>query len=248
NWYFTSASSILIVLIGWYITDRIVEPRLRKVPVVVEEGEEVHMGALDKKEKKAFYTACLAMILGLVGLFLWAAPGDSALRDADGEIASFTAPLMQSIVPLIFIIFLIPGVVYGLVAKTFASTKQIIESMTKSMQGMGYYIVMAFFCALFIDAFARSNLGALLAVKGASCLQSLSVPMPITIVGVVIITAVIHIFIGSASAKWALLAPVIVPMLVQLNVSPDLAQAAYRVGDSVANIITPLMPYFPLVV
>lgn len=248
NWYFTSASTILIVLIGWYITDRVVEPRLKKVPVVVEDGEEVDMGALNKKEKKAFYAACLAMILGLVGLFLWAAPADSALRDAEGEITSFSAPLMQSIVPLIFIIFLIPGVVYGMMAKTFKNSKDIIESMTKSMSGMSYYIVMAFFCALFIDAFAKSNLGALLALKGASGLQALNMPAQITIVGIIILTGFVNIFIGSASAKWALIAPIMVPMLMQLGISPDLTQASYRVGDSVSNIITPLMPYFPLVV
>lgn len=248
NWFFTAASSVLIILVGWYITDRIVEPRLRKVPVVVEEGEEVDMGALNKKEKKAFYAASLAMILGLVGLFLWAAPADSALRDAEGEITSFSAPLMQSIVPLIFIIFLIPGVVYGMMSKTFKTTKDIIASMTKSMHGMSYYIVMAFFCALFIDAFAKSNLGALLALKGASGLQALNMPAQITIVGIVILTAFVNIFIGSASAKWALIAPIMVPMLMQLGISPDLTQASYRVGDSVSNIITPLMPYFPLVV
>lgn len=248
NWFFTSASTLLIVLVGWYITDKIVEPRLKKVPVKVEEGEEVDMGALDKKEKKAFYMATLAMILGLVGLFLWAAPAESALRDADGNIASFSAPLMQSIVPLIFIIFLIPGVVYGLMAKTFKTSKDIIDSMTKSMEGMSYYIVMAFFCALFIDAFAKSNLGALLALKGASGLQALNMSAEITIVGIIILTGFVNIFIGSASAKWALIAPIMVPMLMQLGISPDLTQASYRVGDSVSNIITPLMPYFPLVV
>lgn len=248
NWYFTAASSILIVTIGWYITDKIVEPRLKKVPVKVEEGEEVEMGALDAKEKKAFYLACVVMILSLAGLFFWAAPADSALRDADGEITSFAAPLMQSIVPLIFIIFLIPGVVYGMAAKTFKSTKDIIDSMTKSMSGMSYYIVMAFFCALFIDAFAKSNLGALLALKGASGLQALNMPAEITIIGIIILTASVNIFIGSASAKWALIAPIMVPMLMQLGISPDLTQASYRVGDSVSNIITPLMPYFPLVV
>lgn len=248
NWYFTASSTLLIVLIGWYVTDKIVEPRLKKVPVAVDEGEEVTMGALDKSEKKAFYTACAAMILGLVGLYLWAAPADSTLRDADGEIASFSAPLMRSIVPLIFIIFLIPGVVYGMMSKTFESTKDIIESMTKSMTGMSYYIVMAFFCALFIDAFAKSNLGALLALKGASGLQALNMSAEITIIGIIILTAFVNLFIGSASAKWALLAPIMVPMLMQLGISPDLTQASYRVGDSVSNIITPLMPYFPLVV
>lgn len=248
NWFFTSASTILIVLIGWYITDKVVEPRLKKIPVEVEEGEEVDMGALNKKEKRAFYAATLAMVLGLVGLFFWAAPADSALRDAQGEITSFSAPLMQSIVPLIFIIFLIPGVVYGLMSKTFKSTKDIIMSMSKSMEGMSYYIVMAFFCALFIDAFAKSNLGALLALKGASGLQALNMPAQITIVGIIVLTAFVNIFIGSASAKWALIAPIMVPMLMQLGISPDLTQASYRVGDSVSNIITPLMPYFPLVV
>lgn len=248
NWYFTSASSLLIVLVGWYITDRIVEPRLKKIPVAIEEGEEVTMGALNKLEKKAFYISTGVMLLSLVGLYFWAAPAGSALRDADGEIASFSAPLMQSIVPLIFIIFLIPGVVYGMITKTFKSTKDIIVSMTKSMEGMSYYIVMAFFCALFIDAFGKSNLGALLALKGATGLEALSLPAEVTIIGIVALTGFVNIFIGSASAKWALIAPVMVPMLMQLGISPDLTQAAYRVGDSVSNIITPLMPYFPLVV
>jgi len=248
NWFFTAASSILIIVIGWYITDRVVEPRLKNIPVEVEDEEEVQMGALTPKEKKAFYLACAVMILSLVGLFLWAAPETSALRDSDGEITSFSAPLMQSIVPLIFIIFLIPGVVYGMASDTYSSTKNIIESMTKSMEGMSYYIVMAFFCALFIDAFGKSNLGALLALKGASTLQALNLPGQITIVGIIILTAFVNLFIGSASAKWALIAPIMVPMLMQLGISPDLTQASYRVGDSVSNIVTPLMPYFPLVV
>lgn len=248
NWYFTSASTLLIVLVGWYITDKIVEPRLKKVPVEVEDEDETSMGALTSLEKKAFYWACGVMILSLIGLFFWASPADSALRDAEGEITSFSAPLMQSIVPIIFIVFLIPGVVYGLVSKTYTSTKGIIESMTKSMNGMSYYIVMAFFCALFIDAFAQSNLGALLALKGASGLQAMNLPGQVTIVGIVMLTAGVNIFIGSASAKWALIAPIMVPMLMQLGISPDLTQASYRVGDSVSNIITPLMPYFPLVV
>ena len=120
--------------------------------------------------------------------------------------------------------------------------------MTKAMQGMGYYIVMAFFCALFVHAFGASNIGALLAVKGAAGLQALSLPGGVTIVGIIFLTAFVNLFVGSASAKWALLAPIFVPVLMQVGISPDLTQAAYRVGDSSSNIITPLMPYFPLVV
>lgn len=248
NWYFTAASSVLIIAIGWYITDRVVEPRLKKVSVKVEDGEEAAMGGLQPREKRAFYIACTTMLIALAGLYLWAAPATSALRDPEGNIASFTAPLMRSIVPLIFILFLFPGVVYGFVSGTYHSSKGVIESMTKSMSGMSYYIVMAFFCALFIDAFAKSNLGALLALKGASGLRALQLPAEVTIVGIIILTAFVNIFIGSASAKWALISPILVPMLMQLGISPDLTQASYRVGDSVSNIITPLMPYFPLVV
>lgn len=248
NWFFTSASTLLIVTIGWYITDKIVEPRLKSVSVEVNADEQPTMDKLLPKEKKAFWAACLVMIVCLLALFLWAAPADSALRSESGDLAALSAPLMRSIVPLIFIIFLIPGVVYGLMSGTFSKSKDIIDSMTKSMSGMSYYIVMAFFCALFIDAFTKSNLGALLAIKGASGLKALALPPEITIVGIILLTAFVNLFIGSASAKWALLAPIMVPMLMQLGISPDLTQASYRVGDSVSNIVTPLMPYFPLVV
>ena len=120
--------------------------------------------------------------------------------------------------------------------------------MSKSMGSMSYYIVMAFFCALFIDAFGQSNIGALLALKGAAALQAMQLAPQVTIVGIILITGLLNLFIGSASAKWALIAPILVPMLMQLGISPDLTQAAYRVGDSVSNVITPLMPYFPLIV
>lgn len=248
NWFFTSASTVLIVLVGWYLTDKVVEPRLRKVPLDEDMEGGGAMQPLVAAEKKGFLLANLAMIVSLVGLFFWAMPDTSPLRDPNGNIASFSAPLMRSIVPLIFIIFLIPGVVYGFVARTFTSSKDVIEAMTKSMSGMSYYIVMAFFCALFIDAFGKSNLGALLALKGASFLQEMNFPGQITIVGIILLTASVNLLIGSASAKWALIAPIMVPMLMQVGISPDLTQAAYRVGDSVSNIITPLMPYFPLVV
>jgi aminobenzoyl-glutamate transport protein len=113
---------------------------------------------------------------------------------------------------------------------------------------MGYYIVLAFFAALFIAAFGRSNIGALLALKGAGALQAMALPGQVTIVGIILLTGFVNLLIGSASAKWALIGAVMVPMLMELGISPDLTQAAYRVGDSSTNIITPLMPYFPLIV
>jgi len=172
----------------------------------------------------------------------------SPLRSPDGQLAVNTAPLMRSIVPLIFLLFLFPSVVYGWMAGTVRSPKDVIDGMSKAMGTMSYYIVLALFAALFTDAFGRSNIGALVALKGATFLQTLGLPGQVTIVGIILVSATVNLLIGSASAKWALLAPIFVPMLMQVGLAPELTQAAYRVGDSSTNIITPLMPYFPLVV
>jgi aminobenzoyl-glutamate transport protein len=123
-----------------------------------------------------------------------------------------------------------------------------VKGMSKAMSTMGYYVVLSFFAALFISEFGRSNIGALMALRGAAGLRALELPPQITIVGIILLSGAVNLMIGSASAKWALLAPIFVPMLMQLEISPELTQAAYRVGDSTTNIITPLMPYFPLVV
>lgn len=249
NYFFTATSSLLIIALGWFVTDRIIEPRLNAATRVDDDAEEApEMDHIDPRERKAFRWASLALVLGLVLLTLTLLPADSPFRDANGSLNSFAAPIMQSIVPLIFLLFLIPGVIYGVVAGVFKRSKDIVDAMTKAMQGMGYYVVMAFFCALFVHAFGASNIGALLAVKGAAALQALGLPGGVTIVGIIFLTAFVNLFVGSASAKWALLAPIFVPVLMQVGISPDLTQAAYRVGDSASNIITPLMPYFPLVV
>ncbi len=253
NWFFTSISSLLIIFVGWYITDKIVEPRLANIEVDADEEDLPKMETVTPKENRAFWAAVIAMGLAVLAFVLWAIPGDSSLRGPDlvtGELTlvSFSAPLMQSIVPLIFILFLIPGVVYGYMSGVFSNSKDMINTMTKSMESMAYYIVMAFFCALFIDAFAKSNIGILIALQGADVLQALQMRPELTIVGIVLLTAFVNLLVGSASAKWALIAPIFVPMLMLEGISPDLTQAAYRVGDSVSNIITPLLPYFPLVV
>lgn len=254
NIFFTGLSSFLIVGVGWYITDKIVEPRLQEIKVDGEEDELPKLETVSPKESRAFWAATFAMFAAIAVLVLWAIPQDSALRGPDMvdpermSLVSFTAPLMQMIVPLIFIFFALPGIVYGYMAGTFTKSKDVIDSMSKAMGTMAYYMVMAFFCALFIDAFAQSNIGILIALKGANFLQELQLPAAITIVGIILLTAFVNLLVGSASAKWALIAPIFVPMLMAMGISPDLTQAAYRVGDSVSNIITPLLPYFPLVV
>jgi aminobenzoyl-glutamate transport protein len=248
NYFFTSASSVLVILIGWYLNDKIIEPRLQKVAVDGDPEDIPKFAEVTDKERSALRWALLAMALG-VGLLVASVWSESsALRAPNGELASFAAPLMHSIVPLIFLLFVIPGVVYGYLAGTFQNSRDVINAMSKAMDGMSYYIVMAFFCALFISAFNTSNIGALLAVKGADTLRELALPASVTVVGMILLTGFVNLFVGSASAKWALIGPILVPMLMQLGISPDLTQAAYRIGDSSSNIITPLMPYFPLVV
>ena len=249
NYYFTAASSVLITLLGWYITDRIIEPRLNKNNPIDEDIEKAQdMSSITVKERRGFWIATGVTLLCLVLIGLSLIPADSPFRDPNGSLTSFTAPIMKSIVPLIFLFFLLPGIIHGYISGKFKKGKDVIDEMTEAMRGMSYYIVMAFFCALFINAFASSNLGALLAIKGATFLKGLNLPGPVTITGIIFLAGFVNLFVGSASAKWALLAPIFVPMLMQLGISPELTQAAYRVGDSSTNIITPLMPYFPLVV
>lgn len=252
NYYFTTASVIIVVIIGWLLTDFFIEPRLKATAVDADASDLPKMEELNKKEKSGLIWAVISMVLVLLLLVMTALPSSSAWRSVDakfaGQLLHSSAPLMKSIVPIIFIFFLIPGVVYGYISGSVKNHKDIIQAMTKSMSGMGYYIVMAFFCAQFIYAFGQSNMGALLAVKGANLLKAMSMPMGVTLVGVVFLSGFVNLLVGSASAKWALIGAVMVPMLMELGLSPDLTQAAYRVGDSSTNIITPLLPYFPLIV
>jgi p-aminobenzoyl-glutamate transporter AbgT len=158
------------------------------------------------------------------------------------------APLMKMIVPLIFLIFVVPGLVHGYVSGKYKSHRDVIKGMSKTMETMGYYLVLVFFAALFIAAFKNSGIGDLLALKGANFIKESGAPPWVTIVCMIFLAASVNLLIGSASSKWAMLAPIFVPMLMYAGISPELTQAAYRIGDSTTNIITPMMPYFPLVV
>lgn len=248
NIFFTGLSSILIVGIGWYVTEKIIEPRLQSVSVDEDAEEAPDLASFSSIESRAFKWAGWSMVAG-IGLLIFALmPENSALRSPEGEITSFSAPVMQSIVPLIFILFIIPGIVYGRIAGTFKSSNDVIKAMSDTMGTMGAYIVMSFFCAQFLSAFGQSNIGTMLALYGAEGLKAMDLPGEATIVGMILLTAMVNLLVGSASAKWALIGPILVPMLMAVGISPELSQAAYRVGDSVSNIISPLMVFFPLVV
>lgn len=248
NWTFTATSTFLIIALGWFITDRVVEPRLRGVAVDVDADGAPRLAETPPGERRGLLAALASVVACLVALAVAAWPTTSPLRSPAGDLTAASAPLMGAIVPLIFLLFLVPGVVFGWVAGTFRSHRDVVEGMSRSMSTMGHYMVMAFFAAQFTYAFRESNLGALVAVKGADALVAAQVPPSLTLLGIIALSAGIDLLIGSASAKWAILAPIFVPMLMQTGISPELTQAAYRVGDSATNIATPLMPYFPLVV
>ncbi|MBX3733113.1 MAG: AbgT family transporter [Verrucomicrobiae bacterium] len=250
NWYFMSGSSLLILGVGWWLTDRLIEPRLRAgLPVdTTEPAVTEGLGKLTDPERKGLLWGggSAVAVAGLVTLACL--PAASPFRAPDGGLTSHGAPLMDSIVPLIALGFFIPAVAYGYGAGTVRSHRDVVQGMARSMNTMGYYLVMAFCAAQFTYAFRESNLGALLAIRGADLLQRWSLPGGVTVVGIILLAAAVNLLIGSASAKWALLAPVLVPMLMQLKLSPELTQAAFRIGDSSTNVITPLFPYFPLIV
>lgn len=145
------------------------------------------------------------------------------------------------------VLFLGAGWVYGAAAGTIKSGDDLVAMMTEAMKDMGYYLVLSFAAAHFVAMFNWSNLGLISAVHGAGAIKSSGLPLPLVLGLIVLFAALLNLFVGSASAKWALLAPVLVPMLMLLNISPEGATAAYRVGDSATNIISPLMVYFPLV-
>jgi len=251
NMFFMAASSPLIILIGWFLTDKVVEPRLMRTSAIID-GDMKGAPTLERLsalEKKGLLAGLLTIVVGLavVGLTAW--PADSAWREAEsGDLSSNAAPLMRAIVPLILFLTLIPGVVYGVIVGTIKSHRDVVAGISKTMNTMGYYLVLAFCCAIFIAGFAQSGIGILVALEGAEALRASGLPLGAMLVGITFLTAAVNLLVGSASAKWGLLAPIFVPMMMQLGVSPDLTQAAYRIGDSSSNIITPLMPYFPLVV
>jgi len=244
NYYFMIASTFLISLIGWFVVEKIVEPRLGEF----KGAKEVNVEGQTKEEKRGLLYAGLATLAFVVTMALLVVPQNGILRDqATGEMLGHS-PFISSIVMIIMLFFIIPGVAYGLGSGTIKSDKDVVNAMSKAMSTMGGYLVLAFVAAQFIKYFSYTNLGIILAAKGADFLQSISFTGFPLILAFIVISAFINLFIGSASAKWAIMAPVFVPMLMQMGFTPEFTQVAYRIGDSTTNIISPLMSYFAVIV
>lgn len=249
NYYIMAASVPLIGLVGTWVTEKILVPRLGPYKptedIVIDEETPI-----TSQERKALKWTMVATI-GIIGLVLATIiPTNGLLRgDVDPltNKASFD-PFYKSLVPIMFIVFLVAGLVYGIIAKTIRNDKDVSDMAAKSMATMGLYIVIAFVAAQFVAYFNWSNLGSVLAVKGSDGLKTIGFTGAPLLVAFIIVSSIVNLVMGSASAKWALLAPIFVPMLMLMGYSPETTQAAYRIGDSYSNILTPLLPYFPIVI
>lgn len=248
NWYFMMASSVLITFIGAWVTEKIVEPRLGAFQIEHAEADIQNqtIAAPTQQQKKALKAAGLALLVMTSLLALTIVPEDGVLRHPEtGEVSG--SPFLKSLVAFIFLIFAVPGFVYGKVAGTMKNDKDVISAMAKSMNVMGLFITLVFFAAQFVAFFKWTNLGTVLAVKGAALLQAIGFDGPIIFMLFIMMCGVVNLTLGSASAQWAVTAPIFVPMLMLLGYSPEIIQAAYRIGDSVTNIISPMMSYFGLI-
>ena len=262
NWFFISVMTVVYLPIIWYVTDKIIEPRLGPWTGGATAGRSADDASPDPAGETGELASRGLRHAGLAALFvvgLWLlmvfAPGTplideaacEAIPAADCSIHAQLAPLYRSLVAAFFLLFLLTGWAYGRATGSIKNHRDLVEMMAESMKDMGYYLVLAFAAAHFVAMFGWSNLGLISAVHGAAAIDSTGLPLPIVLGLMVVFTGLLNLFVGSASAKWALLAPILVPMLMLLGISPEGATAAYRVGDSATNIITPLMVYFPLI-
>ncbi|MGE0596473.1 MAG: AbgT family transporter [Hyphomonadaceae bacterium] len=251
NWFFIAAMLVVFLPVIWFVTDVVVEPRLKRYsaadgPALQNLGDaDAPISDAEKKGLTRAGLACLAVIA--LWLFFTLGPGTPLIDEEAPIPEARLTPLYQSLVAGFFVLFLAAGWVYGAAVGTVKNHRDAVKMMAGAMGDLAYYLVLAFAAAHFVAMFNWSNLGLILAVQGADAIEGSGLPLPALLVLIVLFASGINLLIGSASAKWALLAPVLVPMMMLLGVSPEMSTAAYRVGDGATNIITPLMVYFPLV-
>lgn len=240
NWYFLMVSCVILTVVATWVTVKIVEPRMGVFKGTVETVEEV-----TEQETKALKAAGIGLAVFLIIIAVLAVPESGLLREPKTHsLISYSSPFMRGLIFLLALAFFIPAYIYGKVSGKIQSDKDTAALLGQAMSEMGPYIVLSFVIAQFISYFNWSNLGIIMAIKGAELIKASGAPAPVLLVLFVILSATINMFIGSCSAKWAILAPIFVPMFMLLGFHPALTQMAYRIGDSITNVITPLLPYF----
>lgn len=246
NYYFMVVSTFVVAAAGTWVTEKLVEPRLGKYEGEIQ-GDTEEVGPLTPTEIRGLLWA-MAVNFVLVALILWGlVPADGFLRDpASGDILH--SPFMHGIVTTIFLGGMLAGIAYGFGAGTFKNDTDVVAGMKQAMETMGLFLVLVFFAAQFVAYFKYTNLGMILAIKGAESLKASGLgPIPLMI-SFLLLSSTLNMLMGSASAKWAFMAPVFVPMFMLLGFSPELVQGVYRIGDSSTNLISPMMSFFALIV
>jgi aminobenzoyl-glutamate transport protein len=248
NYFFLFVSSIVLTIVGTIITDKIIEPRLGKYENCDDVEENLDLTQISEVENKGLKKAGIATLIYVLLLVIGCLVPNSFLLYENGSLfGKPSSPFLEGIVLLIALLFFIAGAVYGKCTGAFKSSTDIVNALTKSMSGMGSFLVLAFIIAQFINYFNYTNLGTILALAGTNFLQSANIGLIPLMVLFVLFTAFMNLFISSASAKWNILSPVFVPMFMQLGYTPELCQLAYRIGDSCTNIITPMMVYYAVI-
>ena len=245
NYYFMVASTFIIAFAGTFVTERVVEPRLGKYTGKAEEKEN-SFGKLSKKEKKGLLMALLTLIAIIIISLFGIIPVDGFFRGSDGGILS--SPLIRGVVAMLFITAGASGLAYGFTTGAFKNDTDVMNGMASSMKSLATYFVLVFFAAQFVAYFKWSNLGIIMAVKGANLLMSADIGLIPLMILFILLAATINMLMGSASAKWAILAPIFIPMFMIMGYSPELSQVVYRIGDSVTNVISPMMSFFALII
>ena len=250
NWYFILAIVVVFTPIIWFITDRIVEPRLGVwgVEPDAELKAELARSEVTPDERRGLRGARLAA-LAIVALFaalsFW--PEYTPLIDKTKTGPAQLQPFYAALVAAFFLLFLMTGIAYGRAVGTVKDSKDVVTMMQEGVRMLAPYLVFVFFAAHFVAMFNWSRLGPIFAIDGALALQKMALPAPLLLAGVQFVSSFLDLFIGSAAAKWSAMAPVVVPKFMLLGISPEMTTAAYRMGDSYTNIMTPLMSYFPLI-
>ncbi len=246
NWYFLAASTFVLTIVGTLVTDKIVEKNLGKY----EGAYKPDNTPITPLENKGLTRATIALIIYIAIMALLMFPTNAVFRSLEPATKEMTlkAFMHDGLIPAILLLFLIPGLVYGLTIGKIKSSHDLIAAMTQAMKSMGGYMVLAFFASQFIAYFGKTNLGIIVSFKGADALEAAGLTGLPLIILFIFLSAFLNLFMGSASAKWAIMAPIFVPMMYRLGLSPALTQVAYRIGDSSTNIITPLMSYFAMIV
>ncbi len=245
NYFFMIVSTFVIAFAGTFVTEKIVEPRLGEYKNSVDNKEKL-MDKLSKQEKKGLLAALITFLV-IVGITLIGIiPSDGFFRGPNNGILN--SPLIRGVVAMLFFTAGAMGLAYGFKTKTFKNDADVMKGMAASMKTLATFIVLVFFAAQFVAYFKWSNLGLIMAIKGANFLIEANIGLIPTMILFILLSAGINMLMGSASAKWAILAPIFIPMFMIMGYSPELSQMVYRIGDSVTNIISPMMSFFALII